>query len=502
MHVGLIKDEKAKEEVPLADVKFTHSLCIGQTGSGKTSSFIYPNLLKRMELNHGILFFDIKGNEHLAIKTLAKQQGRLEGVIEIGKPWGKNINILKELNERKVNRLLKAIIGVKNAQGGQNIYFYNAAHKLGLNLYSIFRTIEILIQELYELAKIEYLFKDKKEFSLEDIYKASLDYDALYNFIQELKVYLENFEADTRELIKSSYSKNKQICGNIILNILQLKRYIDDLKQYDMEREDSNFQNSLASVISTLSDSFSFMINQSSRYITDTENTLNIVEELQNNKIIIINVRVIPDSILELLLEQVFEQLIDLNTKTSSIHPTSIFIDEAQRLINKDIPLDVLRSSCVDVLMAVQSELQLISKFKAREHWQQISVNIAQKYSFRSTILASENTFFPDTGSFETFYYTKAYENKIYKAKPIFLDKKKMKDIECFYQNKILKIKDIKKDEYCIYDVSHFEREREIIIENIKTNKKRFYKIFTDLENLMIKKYIKDSEDFLELIPF
>lgn len=87
MKLGLIRDETITEEIPLVDVKFTHSLCIGQTGSGKTTSFIYPNLLERMKLNHGILIFDIKGNEHLAVKSLAKEAGRLDDVLEIGKPW-------------------------------------------------------------------------------------------------------------------------------------------------------------------------------------------------------------------------------------------------------------------------------------------------------------------------------------------------------------------------------------------------------------------------------
>ena len=58
--VGLIKDTEVKEETPIVDVKFTHALCIGQTGSGKTTSFIYPNIQHRMNIGHGVLFFDIK----------------------------------------------------------------------------------------------------------------------------------------------------------------------------------------------------------------------------------------------------------------------------------------------------------------------------------------------------------------------------------------------------------------------------------------------------------
>ena len=45
MKLGLIKDDKLLEKIPLVDVRFTHSLCVGQTGSGKTTSFVYPNIL-------------------------------------------------------------------------------------------------------------------------------------------------------------------------------------------------------------------------------------------------------------------------------------------------------------------------------------------------------------------------------------------------------------------------------------------------------------------------
>ena len=76
--------------------------------------------------------------------------------------------------------------------------------------------------------------------------------------------------------------------------------------------------------------------------------------------------------------------------------------------------MDVLRSSKVDVILTVQNEQQLVSKFNSREDWQQISMNIAQKFAFRSALF--ENSFLVDTGDFKTFEYTKEYENKVYKA--------------------------------------------------------------------------------------
>ena len=181
MKLGLIKDDKLLEKIPLVDVRFTHSLCVGQTGSGKTTSFVYPNILERMKLNHGILFFDIKGSEHIALKSLANESKRLDDIIEIGKPWGRNINILDEMNESSFMRLLKVLIGMGKDGGGNNAYFYNAAQSLGLTLYSVFRTCKILIQEFNEL-DIDIDFINKKIFTLEDIYQVIVDIDSFIAF--------------------------------------------------------------------------------------------------------------------------------------------------------------------------------------------------------------------------------------------------------------------------------------------------------------------------------
>ena len=226
------------------------------------------------------------------------------------------------------------------------------------------------------------------------------------------------------------------------------------------------------------------------KLISTSVEVLNIVDALQNKKIVVVNVRVIPDAILEILLEKIFEQLIDLNIKNEDERePISIFIDEAQRLINKNIPLDVLRSSKVDVILTVQNEQQLVSKFNSREDWQQISMNIAQKFAFRSAL--SESSFLVDTGDFKTFEYTKEYENKIYKAIPKFINQNEALKIEYKYQHEILKLPNLNKDEYLVYDVSHFEKEREVVVANLKTNKKYYKKLFNDIEEDIVDKYIE-----------
>lgn len=509
MQVGLIKSAELEEKPLLVDVKFTHSLCIGQTGSGKTSSFIYPNLIHRLQLGHGILFFDIKGNEHKAIKKLAKDADRLEDVIEIGKPWGKNINIITDFNSRTFSTLLKKIIKIPK-DGGSNSYFYNAAFSLGMSIFQIIKTSAIISQEIKEMdidqAPIE---SDYTIFTLDDIYKASSNIDALYDFLQERK----KFTAEVFEFLKINIylctdSSKQDLFQNIAVNYSMLDNLLKELKKYDVEADNrstpSKFESSLLSVISTLSEGFGFMISPSANYIADKENPIDIVELLQNGKIVIINVRVIPDSVLELMLDHIFEKMIDLNLiSEEKRHPTSIFIDEAQRLINKDIPLDVLRSSKVDVIMAVQSELQLISKFQSEADWQQISVNISEKYAFRSAFFGGSHliSFYAETGNLKTFEYVKEYSSTTQLAKPVFLSKNDLEAVELEYQHNVLQLSELKDDELYQYDVTHFESEREIIVCDTKTKKKYYKKLLTPMQKehvyLMLKEYIPMDPDKL-----
>ena len=509
MQAGLIKKAKLEEKSLLVDVKFTHSLCIGQTGSGKTSSFIYPNLVRRLQLGHGILFFDIKGNEHKAIKKLAKDAGRLDDVIEIGKPWGKNINIVTSFNSRTFGALLKKIIKIPE-DGGQNSFFYNAAFSLGMSIFQIIKTSAIISQEITEIGANRFpIASDFTRFTLNDVYKACVSIDAIYNFLQIRK----DFAQEVFEFLKiNAYlyrdSKKQDLYENIAVNYSALESLLKDLEKYDVppkERSSSSkFENALLSVVSTLSEGFGFMISPAGSYISEIENPIDIVERLQEAKVIIINVRVIPDGVLELMLENIFEKMIDLNLLSEEKrHPTSVFIDEAQRLINKNIPLDVLRSSKVDVVMAVQSEIQLISKFQSEADWQQISANISQKYAFRSAFFGGSHlvSFYADTGNLNTFEYVKEYSSITQLAQPIFLAKDDLEAVELEYQHKVLQLGELKKHEFYQYDVTHFESEREIIVYNAKTKKKHYQKLLTPMQKgnvfLMLKEYIPMNPDQL-----
>lgn len=507
MSAGFIKKE-LQQGVPLVPQKFTHALCIGQTGSGKTTSFIYPNLEERMRAGHGLLVFDIKGNEHRAIKYLAQKNNRLEDVIEIGKPWGKKINAIASMSEREFEELLVGAIGdVRYA--GQNAYFHSGAISLGMNIFSILKTYQILDKEI----NIEYgadLRLKYEQLSLAAIHKTSISISTVYDFLETLKENIDNLKYFIKEELENDFEKvsKDMLFQNIILNYNYLSQSFYALSAYYVKESKrslrENFDTSLIYVISSLHQAFHFMSMLSSSYITETTECFDIVKALQMRKIVIVNVRVIPDFILQIILQNIFENLINLNLKDHSQRtPVSIFIDEAQRLITKDIPLDVLRSSKTDVIMAIQSTFQLVSKFKNEGDWSQLSVNIGYKVAFKSPIYSSDmNNFFADTNKLETFEYVKEFENSFYLAKPMFLDEHELKKADYAYQQNVLSIPYLEQDEYADYDVAHFEREREIVVKNTLSGQSRHFKLFSKVEQDFINNIIEDIKSSSKKIFF
>jgi hypothetical protein len=515
MRAGFKQEYILKEEIPLVTEKFTHALCIGQTGSGKTTSFINPNLKSRMIANHGILFFDIKGSEHTSVKKYAHDTRRIDDVIEIGKPWGKNINILNDMNTQKFTLLLKNLVG-NPKEGGSNTFFYNEAMALGINIFKALK-LQVTIHEdmdkmchlidSIEMCRYESIIASRT-LTLKSYYRALKNIDSIYDFIQQFK----KFNTFTSEFIDDYfshiYSKYKDTFKSIILNLEELKSLESFFVKYDVVKKDreesSKFESSLLSVISTLSSPFGFMATKSADYICEETSPFDVVDALLNNKIIIINVDVIDDTILEMFLSQIFLQLIKLNTKNSFLSNTqaiSIFIDEAHRLISKDLPLDILRSSKVDVIMAIQSETQLVSKFKHIEDWEQLSVNIAQKFAFKSVSLSDKyiTTFHEDISMLNTFEYFKEYSKEKRVAIPHFISDKEKYMSEYYYQHNVLKLKNLDYESIYIYDENLLEEHHNIVSFNITTKTSQIKKYILPSQEAMIENYFKYKLNIYEM---
>ena len=210
--MGFIKSSKeTATQTPssiLVEETFTHSIAFGQTGCGKTTSFIYPNLQKRLELGHGILLYDYKGKEHLSVKYLAEQIGRLDDVVEVGKPWGENINIIQNMDEDELDKFFDNIL----KHGDDNKYWQNSAKSLGQSILKVLKAIEVFSNAMCLVEK-NFLAANKeiraKEFSfpthrtLSSMLKVCKTFEDLENFIKSL----ESLTRKTQNIIDSSIQK-------------------------------------------------------------------------------------------------------------------------------------------------------------------------------------------------------------------------------------------------------------------------------------------------------
>ena len=106
MTIGFNVNNTKTERNLLAKQTSTSAIYYGKTGSGKTSCAILPNIEDRIKSDYGLLIYDFKGNLHSQVKYLAKKHNKLSNVMEIGKPWGKKINLCDYLSIKQISSIL------------------------------------------------------------------------------------------------------------------------------------------------------------------------------------------------------------------------------------------------------------------------------------------------------------------------------------------------------------------------------------------------------------
>lgn len=75
-----------------------------------------PNIEDRIKSGYGVLIYDFKGTLHLQTKYLANKYNKLSDVIEIGKPWGKKINLCDYLSLKQIPMIIKKNIYMLNKE--------------------------------------------------------------------------------------------------------------------------------------------------------------------------------------------------------------------------------------------------------------------------------------------------------------------------------------------------------------------------------------------------
>ena len=507
--MGFIQSEQIdtteKKSSIIVPETFTHSIAFGETGSGKTSSFIYPNLLQRLKSGHGILLYDYKGKEHLSVKYLAHMVGRLDDVVEIGKPWGKSINLIEKMDEDELDKFFDNILD----HGKDSRYWQNSAKSLGQALLAVLKGIEAFSKSLQA---IDGVSRDEIETDLIDRFKypTTRTLNSLVKICKTFKVlnvFITNLYALIKEAEKLIQTAAKYALADNHLDEQLRAKLTDAIAKKEMLRsiiqahhnilqsfgEDSNenlTQNIMGSLLSPL-----LSLSQNESFNNDE---FDITKELNSGKIIIVNGEALSNAAIESLNNAILYEL-SKRTKSLNINPVSIFIDEVQRVVSKntDLPIDVFREAKVDLFLATQNSALLKEKLQ-EEKFDALMGNLTQKFYFKSSNDEGLETEL-SLNELETFEFICSDDNYMHqhKAKPRFLDKEKLILVEFKYQkahrvleNFVYKYRNAKL--ILDYD-SRLYKENKVIAIDIKS-KKEFVVDSLTKENI---EYLKDELDTL-----
>ena len=477
--MGFVTKEIKNEIAPIVKENFTNAICYGKTGSGKTTGFMLPNIENRMKSNHGMLIYDFKGNLHKHIKLLAKKYDKLDDVYEIGKPWGKKINLIKTINKKTLRSLFSNLSGDTYSLD----YWENAAANLLENIYMIHKNLSLTLDTIKEINSlhseysIEIKILNQYQVNLKSLFQSCNSVGAIVYFLQDTFVDLnviENTFVDLTELI-STFADIKDLVKTTIRYFNKAKTSFEALDEYytmsvSKESETGGKYGVLNVLNTTLS---SAALNE---YINTDE--FNITQALRDEKIVIVNLNDIDNKILGMFNLLIYQELQRSILHTTNLSDVTIFIDEAQKVLHHEyLPdVDVCRESRFEYIFATQDKMLLESTIG--RYADILLKNVVEQYSFATN----------DTNKLKEFEYKNLILNKTYYAKPMFLDDKELFNIEYFYQkqNGILKYADLKntKKQYIVEFVPEYFENGDILVK-FKNNKTQIVKYKIDDDSIL-----------------
>jgi len=386
---------------------FTNAMFFGRTGSGKTTGAILPVMEDRIKSDYGLLVYDFKGSLHLQTKYLANKYKKLNNVIEIGKPWGKNINVIKFLTT-------KQLLNVVQSDSGVNDYWDTASKNLLEGIYSILNLEKYIFTKLSDLLGENYI----NEISFKKIHD-------IVNKPTNLKNFLLEYKNSRIKTIEIKYQKvlnkieNSARLSTISKKIKHLKENIKSLENYELVNDgDDSGRNGVVSHLA------SYTGNIASNDFLNYDD-FDIVGELRRGKIIIINVSNLTENSLNLINLGIYSSLQRLNQKF--LNPVSIIVDEAQKILHADyLPeTDVCRESRFEYIFATQSPVLLENKLTTNKYKELIQ-NVITRMSFAT----NENDLYEPHIYIDTYYRTKY-------AEPLFINDIDLFKVEVLYQKKL-----------------------------------------------------------------
>ena len=440
--MGFLREHNTKKTVEQASLivpnNFTHSYAVGKTGSGKTSSYIYPNLKNRVKNGNGILLFDYKGKEHRSVKLFASNHNRLKDVIEIGVPWGKSCNLIKNFNEKELRNLVVSIMNMSN----ENDYWSTASANLSV---AIAKTIKayldvvdsaenLNIKKTYENLLLRFRLPLSLTFSnIADITKSI---QSISIFLTKAQKLVERFDSTTKKKIEDWSEKYdtddvKKKYLELMTKVLFYKNLVNteltSLEVFKDAAESSDTRStSLQTLLVAISTTFSSISDN--KFFNDNDG-IDLAEALNDGKIIIINAQEISDVILSSLTGSILQEL-SKRVRLTKIHPVSIFIDESQRVLSKEVDLhtDILREAKVELFLAFQN-YSLMNNALGKSKFTALIQNLVTSFNFSNSIDYGDL----ETSKLNTFSYYKNGEDTIYIAKPMFLDAEEIFEVELEY---------------------------------------------------------------------
>jgi len=420
-------DKQAKIQTLIVPDDFTHSYTVGKTGCGKTSSYIYPNLDDRIKNGNGLILFDHKGKEHQAVKYFAKKYNRLDDIIEIGLPWGSKCNMIAYFNPKELKLFVAQIMSL----GSENDYWITSASNIIVSLYNIIKSyIDVMkstddhnIQDTLYSAIKRHRLPTRLTFS--DLADIVSSHKKLAQFVVSVKRVNDRFNAiiegyiqdlvmqveasEIKDMYLDIVTKNIHFTNVVKAETKSLRIFVDS------NNDSSGKSSTLQTIILSMSSTFSAIATNEN--INDY-NGLDIAAELNKGKILIINSQELSNIVLGTLTSSILQEL-SKRVQQPNIRPISVFIDEAQRVVNKkmDLHTDVLRESKVEILLAFQNHNLMINAI-GKDKFYALIQNLSSSYIFANSIDFNEY----ETSKLETFEYYHKDTTTVHTAKPMFLD--------------------------------------------------------------------------------
>ena len=444
----------------LPSVDFQHVLCEGPTGSGKTASLILPILEDRIGRGHAVIFFDHKGHEHKKVKHLAKKAERLGDVVEIGKPHGSYINIMAELDTIRLKEM------IKDNGVDKDPYWANSAANLLEDIVSLLRHLhsimmalkffdvfdEELLSILKELNAYGINIYDKPSFqTLAKIIASPKKMLQFKEIVFTLSDSLEKMLGKDDTYIKSEGAKLRLIFAQI----LTLQKVLKTSDRFTLSQDKSDTNSGNNAVLQHLDNTIASYAKKD--YVNTNEYT--IAGLMQKNAIIIVDTQSFGEDVMKIFLESILKKSV-MRLRTGSTSPLSVFIDEANRVLFPSIDLhsDVLREASVELVLAIQNEEQMISKF-SQTVWDSIKLNIKHQYTIDIKHRISYNK--------SEFMFTQ----------PMYIEDEVLLDAEYSYyasdnnhrniQKYFLSESDFLPDEFTVmYDLDIFEHESAVFLQD------------------------------------